>query len=78
MDFSRIDTMATHGYEYAAQRGKVPKLKDQMDIDAFNAGISNFNIRNGAHIAPLLIRTRKFSDGANGRVADKELAIVGA
>lgn len=78
MDFSRIDEIAKCGYEYASGNGVVPKLNDQMDVDSFNAGISNFNIRNGCNVPPLFERNRRLQDGANSRLADKELAIVGA
>lgn len=78
LDYSRIDEMAISGYQYAAGEGSVPELFDQLDIDAFNAGIRNYNGRHDALVPQLFVRTRIDRDGANGAVSDKELAIVGA
>jgi len=45
MDFTYIDSMARLGNQFAASTGCVPHLSDQLGIDAFNAGISNHNVR---------------------------------
>lgn len=52
-NYSRIDAMARAGYRYAAGEETVPRLIDQMDIDAFNAGISNYNVHHGTQVPPL-------------------------
>ena len=79
MIFTQVDDIAFAGYDFAAGRGAVPALGDQMDIDAFNAGIANFNATHGANIPPLFERTRTLMDGTNtGRYSDKDLALVGA
>lgn len=80
MDFSRIDSLAASGYQHAAGTLKnMPQLLDQLDIDAFNAGISNFNVRQGMFV-PNLMEGMKIMhiQGSNNGCADKELAIVGA
>jgi hypothetical protein len=51
-DFSRIDNLARAGYNYAAGDRRVPILQNQLEIDAFNAGISNHNVRHGTSILP--------------------------
>ena len=70
--------MAFAGYDFAAGGGDVPALTDQMDIDAFNAGIANFNARHGTNIPPLFERERTLSANDGLGQADKVLAIVGA
>lgn len=79
MNFHRIDSMARLGYQFAAGNGGVPRLADQFDIDAFNAGISNHNARNGTTVGPVLegMKSTHIQGSSNG-LADKELAIVGA
>lgn len=80
MDFSRIDNLAVCGYQHAAGTlEKMPKLDDQLDIDAFNAGVSNYNAGHGTHV-PKLMEGMKSThiQGSNNGCADKELAIVGA
>ena len=71
-----IDVVATAGYEYAAGRGGIPKLGCQLAVDAFNAGISNHNIRHGTHLSRTLEGMKSTHSGPSGR-ADKELAILG-
>lgn len=46
-NYARIDRMALAGYEYAERGcvGPMPKMADQLDADAFHAGISNFRVR---------------------------------
>jgi hypothetical protein len=53
MDFTYIDSMARLGYQFAASTGCVPHLSDQLGIDAFNAGISNHNVRHGTSVPPI-------------------------
>lgn len=78
MDFSRIDGLAICGYEYASGAvNKMPKLLDQLDVDSFNAGIMNFNVRNKGNSKSLL-EGMKYTHHDCGGMADKELAIVGA
>ena len=79
MDFTRIDEMAFAGYQFAAGNGGSMGFRDQLDIDAFNAGISNHNQRHGTHIKPVLegMKITRIQGSENG-CADKELAIVGA
>ena len=71
-----IDSTAVAGYEYAAGRCGVPALSCQLAVDAFNAGISNHNIRHGTRVARLLEGMKSLHSGPRGR-ADKELAILG-
>ena len=76
MNYGYIDEWAIRGYEYATGKGKVPSFPDDLSLDAFNAGISNANIRNGTQVAPIHPRSRTLSSGPSGR-SDKELAILG-
>lgn len=80
MDFSRIDSIAASGYQHAAGILKsMPKLLDQLDIDAFNAGVSNYNVRHGTFVSKLMEGMKvTHIQGSNNGCADKELAIVGA
>lgn len=79
MDFDRMDGMAWCGYKHAeGVLPTMPKFRDDIDVDAFNVGIRNYNSRHGTNVPPLFVRDRKIQDGANGVTADKELAIVGA
>jgi len=79
MNFTQVDDVAFAGYDFAAGHGRVPKLHDQFDVDAFNAGIANFNATHGTNVPPLFERTRTICDGTNaGQSSDKSLAIVGA
>ena len=52
MSDERIDQYATYGYEWAICGGKgIPcGLETEMDFIAFNAGISNANIRHELNI----------------------------
>lgn len=78
MIFTQVDDMAFAGYNFAAGSGAVPALTDQIDVDAFNAGIANFNARHGTNIPPLFERERTLSANDGLGQADKVLAIVGA
>lgn len=79
MDTLKIDQIALSGYEYAEGSGLIPDLNSQFEIDCFNAGISNFNVRNNTHIPPIKegMKTTWVQGSSNG-CSDKELAIVGA
>lgn len=51
-----IDPMAVAGYEYATKTGTHPRtvtVKTDMDLLAFNAGISNANLRHGLAVAKI-------------------------
>jgi hypothetical protein len=71
------DTLAIAGYEYSAGRGGVPPLSCQLSVDAFNAGITNRNGRNGTHVSEPQEGMKSTHSGPLGR-ADKELAILGS
>lgn len=74
-----IDEIARSGYWYAAGKGQIPNLDSQLAIDAFNAGVSNYNIRQNAHVPKLMEGMKSiYIQGSNNGCADKELAIVGA
>lgn len=79
LDFTEIDALARAGFEFSAGRGCIPPLLDQLSIDAFNAGISNYNTRYEKNVSKVLESSRTLQDGTNtGQSADKQLAIVGA
>lgn len=50
-----IDPMAAAGYEYATKTGtpRTVTIKTDMDLLAFNAGISNANVRHGLAVAKI-------------------------
>jgi hypothetical protein len=74
-----IDKIAAMGYDYASGIGVIPVLSSQFEIDCFNAGISNFNHKNNAHIKKIKEGMCKiYIEGSNNLKADKELAIIGA
>jgi len=62
-----IGTLANAGYAYAAGRGGVPRLKCGLAVDAFNAGISNHNSRNGTRMPNLLEGMKLKHSGTSGR-----------
>jgi hypothetical protein len=71
-----IDDMAMAGYGYAAGKEEMPKLQCQLDIDAFNMGIRQYNDRHGASVSTVVEGVREVRhDKCSGR-ADKELAII--
>ena len=79
MDYARIDAFALDGYKYAQSGSKMPRFVDQMDIDAFNAGISWYNNVHNGHVLKIYEGMKSvYIQGSNNRTADKELAIVGA
>lgn len=74
--YREIDEFAVLGYKYATSEGGVPSFPTEMALLAFNAGISNANIRTGTRCAAIgASSTKRFIQGAEGR-ADKELALL--
>ena len=72
MTIGDIDEMAFAGYEYALNGRDIPKFETEMDLLAFNAGISNANIRHNLNVPQLTSSTSKSHD-LRERVSDKEL-----
>jgi hypothetical protein len=71
-----IDEMAYSGYLYATNKGGIPEFISEIDLLAFNAGISNANSRHGLNIPPIwAIETIKIISKAE-TASDKELATV--
>lgn len=71
-----VDDFAVAGYRYAAGQGGVPRLRTQLEIDAFNIGIAQHNDRHGTSVAKTKEGMRVVRhDFAAGR-PDKELAII--
>ena len=52
---TRNTELAFAGHDYAVSGGKkmLPNMKDEMDLTAFNAGISNANARHGLDVKKL-------------------------
>ena len=59
--------MARIGYDYAVKDGFIPEFNSDMELMAFNAGVSNANIRNNLNVAPITVI-------AKNRVETKEAA----
>ena len=76
--YERIDKIAIAGYNYAISEGKNNQshlIEDDMDLMAFNAGISNANIRNDSEVPKLTATpTTRKHDNYHGH-SDKELAL---
>lgn len=71
-----VDDLAVAGYRYAAGQGGIPNLNYQLDIDAFNMGITQHNNRHGTRVAKVLEGMRELRhDGFVGR-ADIDLAVI--
>lgn len=72
-----IDDMARCGYLYAQTDDKamIPQLSSDMDLLAFNAGISNANIRLGLACPQLMSSTIKSIDCGEA-AGHKELQTV--
>lgn len=71
-----VDDVAVSGYRYAAGQGGIPNLNSQVDIDAFNMGITQHNERHGTRVAKVHEGMReKRHDVLVGR-ADKDLAVI--
>ncbi|MEJ6003773.1 hypothetical protein [Paucibacter soli] len=71
-----IDAIAVAGFNYAAGRGGIPPLEDQLDIDAFNVGIVQYNDQHGTKVTEVFeTQWESRHDVTFGR-ADKDLAIV--
>jgi hypothetical protein len=72
----RIDGMAIKGYDYAIHAGKIPEFETDMDLMAFNAGISNANIRHNHNIPPITEISKKVYHQSKDRESDKTLGII--
>lgn len=72
-----IDDMAFSGYDYALSGGTlpIPEMTTEMDVLAFNAGISNANIRQGLNIEKIAAYSATHIDGRT-RASEKELRTV--
>ncbi|MFK5950999.1 MAG: hypothetical protein QM500_19780 [Methylococcales bacterium] len=70
-----IDEMAFRGYEYALSGASMPDFETEMDLLAFNAGISNANIKNGLNVEKILSVNISYIAG-RPRASDKELSIT--
>lgn len=71
-----IDDVAVAGYAYAAGRGSLLTLQSQLEIDAFNMGITQHNDRHRTKVARVVESPReRRQDSSYGR-ADQELAII--
>lgn len=71
-----VDDMAVAGYRYAAGQGGIPKLSSQLDVDAFNMGITQHNDRHGTRVARVLEGVRELRHDGFLRRADNDLAII--
>ena len=72
----RIDGMAIQGYDYVMHKGKIPSFNTDMDLLAFNAGISNANIRHNRNVAPIIeISTSKYHQQKDTD-SDKTLSVI--
>ncbi|MEK8034190.1 hypothetical protein AACH06_25470 [Ideonella sp. DXS29W] len=70
-----LDDVAVAGYSYAGGHMAIPRLENQLDIDAFNMGIRQYNDRHGTNVSRVVESVREVRhDNSSGR-ADKELAI---
>lgn len=71
-----IDEMAFKGYDYAlGLEAALPDFEDDMGLMAFNAGISNANIRHGLKV-PHVKYLETTHVEHRGRVSFKELQTV--
>ena len=54
---TRNTELAFAGYDYVVARGNMPlpTMNDEMDLAAFNAGISNANVRHGLNVKKLQV-----------------------
>lgn len=76
-NYFAVDDLALAGYRHAAGAGGIPPLHCQLDIDAFNMGITQHNDRHGTKVAKVVEGAREVRhDVCYGR-SDKELAIFG-
>lgn len=75
---SNIDTMACAGYDYAVSEKKLqmPDFATDMNLMAFNAGISNANIKHGLNINPISITSSNVSIEGRFHESDKTLGIL--
>jgi hypothetical protein len=76
--FERIDELARVGYQYAVSNGQDNQshlIEDDMDLMAFNAGISNANLRNSLNTPKLGASPTERSHDNYHAHSDKELAL---
>jgi hypothetical protein len=75
----KIDKLAYAGYDYAISKGKNDKsslIKNDLDLMAFNAGISNANIRHNMSVTKISCSpTIRKHDNYQG-ASDKELSLL--
>ena len=71
-----IDDFAILGYHYALKGGRLPAFVDEIDLYAFNAGISNANIRHGLKVATIGWLTSMYVESKQ-RNSFKTLTVVG-
>ncbi len=75
MSLKEIDEIAYHGYNYAIGSDFIPEFTCDMDLMAFNSGISNANVRNNLNINPLISNTKKIIQG-RGREPHKVIGLI--
>jgi len=75
MGIDNIDDMAFKGFDFASEKGEMPLFTDDMDLMAFNAGISNANIRYGLKVPSVNYYKTKHIE-TRIRASDKELQTV--
>lgn len=71
-----VDDYAMAGYRYASGFGPIPQFGEEIDIDAFNAGIRNYNETKSAHVFPVHEAMKRTYHDTDGGHSDKELATV--
>lgn len=71
-----IDDVAVAGYAYAAGCGSLLTLQSQLEIDAFNMGITQHNDRHGTKVARVVESHRELRHDCGFGRADKERAII--
>jgi len=75
----RIDKLAYAGYDYATSAGKDDRsslIETDMDLLAFNAGITNANTSKGLSVIHLTCKpTGKRYDSREGR-SDKDISVI--
>jgi hypothetical protein len=71
-----IDKFAFAGYDYATSGGAVPKFNTELELMAFNAGISNANIRHNLSVDKIIIRSTNNYHDSKSVASHKELSSV--
>jgi hypothetical protein len=71
-----IDKFAFAGYDYAISGGKIPQIRTELELMAFNAGINNANIRDNLNVEKIkTIDHNKYHESIH-RASHKELSTV--